>query len=117
MPDIALWVLIALVVLIVMTLAATLKIIRQQQVALVERLGKFRRTLEPGPHLVVPFFDQVRYTLDMRELVVPFPPQGVITEDNLMVSIDSVIYFQIVDPVRRGAETAVVAGLRVKMRF
>ncbi|HRA04719.1 MAG TPA: SPFH domain-containing protein, partial [Arachnia sp.] len=104
MPDIALWVLIALVVLIVMTLAATLKIIRQQQVALVERLGKFRRTLEPGPHLVVPFFDQVRYTLDMRELVVPFPPQGVITEDNLMVSIDSVIYFQIVDPVRAAYE-------------
>ncbi|MHA6512158.1 SPFH domain-containing protein [Tessaracoccus sp. Z1128] len=87
-----------------MMLAATLKIIRQQQVALVERLGKFRKALEPGPHLVVPFFDQVRYTLDMREQVVPFPPQGVITEDNLMVSIDSVIYFQIVDPVRAAYE-------------
>jgi len=104
MPDITFWVLIALVILIVMILAATLKIIRQQQVALVERLGKFRKALEPGPHLVVPFFDQVRYTLDMREQVVPFPPQGVITEDNLMVSIDSVIYFQIVDPVRAAYE-------------
>ena len=59
-----------------------------------------RRTLEPGPHLVVPLFDKVRYNLDMRENVVPFPPQGVITEDNLMVNIDSVIYFQIIDPVR-----------------
>ena len=60
----------------------------------------FRKALKPGPHLVVPFIDQIRYTLDMREQVVPFPPQGVITEDNLMVSIDSVIYFQIVDSVR-----------------
>ena len=104
MPDVSIFIMIGVAVLVIATLAATLKIIRQQQVALVERLGKFRRTLEPGPHLVVPFFDQVRYTLDMRELVVPFPPQGVITEDNLMVSIDSVIYFQIVDPVRAAYE-------------
>lgn len=87
MPDPTLFILIGAVVVVVLLLAATLKIIRQQQVALVERLGKFRKALEPGPHLVVPFFDQVRYTLDMREQVVPFPPQGVITEDNLMVSI------------------------------
>ena len=91
-------------VLVVLVLSASLKIIRQQQVALVERLGKFRKELRPGPHLVVPFFDQVRYTLDMREQVVPFPPQGVITEDNLMVSIDSVIYFQVVDPGRAAYE-------------
>ncbi|WP_052460073.1 SPFH domain-containing protein [Tessaracoccus massiliensis] len=104
MPDATLFILIAAVVVVVLLLAATLKIIRQQQVALVERLGKFRKALEPGPHLVVPFFDQIRYTLDMREQVVPFPPQGVITEDNLMVSIDSVIYFQIVDPKRAAYE-------------
>ena len=104
MPEPTIFVLIALVIVVVLLLAATLKIIRQQQVALVERLGKFRKALEPGPHLVVPFFDQIRYTLDMREQVVPFPPQGVITEDNLMVSIDSVIYFQIVDPVRAAYE-------------
>ena len=104
MPDPTLFILIGAVVVVVLLLAATLKIIRQQQVALVERLGKFRKALEPGPHLVVPFFDQVRYTLDMREQVGPFPPQGVITEDNLMVSIDSVIYFQIVDPKRAAYE-------------
>ena len=104
MPEPSLIILIALVVVVVLLLAATLKIIRQQQVSLVERLGKFRKALEPGPHLVVPFFDQIRYTLDMREQVVPFPPQGVITEDNLMVSIDSVIYFQVVDPVRAAYE-------------
>lgn len=104
MPELSLILLVVLVVVLVLALAATLKIIRQQQVALVERLGKFRRALDPGPHLVIPFFDQVRYVLDMREQVVPFPPQGVITEDNLMVSIDSVIYFQIVDPVRAAYE-------------
>ena len=52
----------------------------------------------------MPLIDSVRYTMDMREAVVPFPPQGVITEDNLMVSIDSVIYFQVVDPVRAAYE-------------
>ena len=84
--------------------AAAIRVIRQQRVGVVERLGKFNRTLEPGPHLVVPVLDKVRYNLDMRENVVPFPPQGVITEDNLMVTIDSVIYFQIIDPVRAAYE-------------
>ncbi len=104
MPPVFTLILCILAVLVVMVLAATLKIIRQQQVAIVERLGKFRKVLDPGPHLVVPFLDQIRYALDMREEVVPFPPQGVITEDNLIVSIDSVIYFQIVDPVRAAYE-------------
>ncbi|MDX6259185.1 MAG: hypothetical protein QOH84_873 [Kribbellaceae bacterium] len=95
-------VVIALAVIII--LSSAVKVIRQQRVGVVERLGKFNRTLEPGPHLLVPVLDKVRYNLDMRELVVPFPPQGVITEDNLMVSIDSVIYFQIIDPVRAAYE-------------
>ncbi len=95
---------IVIVVLAVALLTQALKVIRQQQVGIVERLGKFRRTLDPGPHLLVPLIDNVRYTMDMREAVVPFPPQGVITEDNLMVSIDSVIYFQVVDPVRAAYE-------------
>ena len=85
-------------------LVSSIKVIRQQQVGVVERLGKFSRVLDPGPHLVIPVIDTVRHNLDMREAVVPFPPQGVITEDNLMVSIDSVIYFQIVDPVRAAYE-------------
>ena len=95
---------IVLVVLVVMGMSMAVRIVKQQRLAVVERLGKFRRTLEPGPHLLIPMIDSVRYLLDMREEVVPFPPQGVITEDNLMVSIDSVIYFQIVDPVRAAYE-------------
>jgi regulator of protease activity HflC (stomatin/prohibitin superfamily) len=89
---------------VIFILASSIKVIRQQRVGVVERLGKFKRTLEPGPHLLVPVLDKVRLNLDMRETVVPFPPQGVITEDNLMVSIDSVIYFQVIDPVRAAYE-------------
>ncbi|MFT3861616.1 SPFH domain-containing protein [Micropruina sp.] len=95
---------IVVIIMAVALLTQSLKVVRQQQVGIVERLGKFRRTLDPGPHLLVPLIDSVRYTMDMREAVVPFPPQGVITEDNLMVSIDSVIYFQVVDPVRAAYE-------------
>lgn len=93
-----------LIVAVVVFLAQAVKIIHTQQVGLIERLGKFRKKLDPGPHLVVPILDRVAYKLDMREQVQPFPPQGVITQDNLMVSIDSVIYFQIVDPVRAAYE-------------
>ncbi|HYP44316.1 MAG TPA: SPFH domain-containing protein [Propionibacteriaceae bacterium] len=97
-------VLIAAVVAVIFLLSNSVRVVRQQRVAVVERLGKFKRTLEPGPHLLVPVLDQVRYNIDMRENVVPFPPQGVITEDNLMVNIDSVIYFQVIDPVRAAYE-------------
>jgi regulator of protease activity HflC (stomatin/prohibitin superfamily) len=97
-------VVLAIALAVIFFIGNAVRVIRQQRVGIVERLGKFRRTLEPGPHLVVPLFDKVRYNLDMRENVVPFPPQGVITEDNLMVNIDSVIYFQIIDPVRAAYE-------------
>ena len=89
---------------VIFILASSIRVIRQQRVGMVERLGRFNRTLEPGPHLLIPVLDKVRYNLDMRENVIPFPPQGVITEDNLMVGIDSVIYFQIVDPERAAYE-------------
>ena len=89
---------------VIFFLASSIRVIRQQRVGMVERLGRFNRTLEPGPHLLIPVLDKVRYNLDMRENVIPFPPQGVITEDNLMVGIDSVIYFQIVDPERAAYE-------------
>jgi len=96
--------LLVLVILVVVVLGSGVKIIRQQRVGIVERLGKFNRQLDPGPHLVIPFVDRVTEKLDIREQVVPFPPQGVITEDNLMVSIDSVIYFQVIDPMRANYE-------------
>ncbi|MDX6240105.1 MAG: hypothetical protein QOG10_4925 [Kribbellaceae bacterium] len=86
--------------LVVVTLVKSVRVVQQQTVGIVERFGKFKVGLQPGLNLLTPFVDKVRYTIDMREQVVAFPPQGVITEDNLMVSIDSVIYFQVNDPVR-----------------
>ena len=63
-----------------------------------ERLGRYQRTLNPGLSIIIPFVDRMRPLIDMREQVVSFPPQPVITEDNLVVQIDSVIYFQVTDP-------------------
>ena len=64
---------------------------------IVERLGKYHKTLTPGLNVLVPFIDRRRPLIDMREQVVSFPPQPVITEDNLVVSIDTVVYFQVTD--------------------
>jgi regulator of protease activity HflC (stomatin/prohibitin superfamily) len=76
----------------------TIRIVPQAQAFIVERLGRYHRTLTPGLNIVVPFIDGVKTTVDLREQVVSFPPQPVITSDNLVVSIDTVIYFQVTDP-------------------
>jgi regulator of protease activity HflC (stomatin/prohibitin superfamily) len=92
-------IIVGVVAVIVLTvLARTVRIIPQARAAVVERLGRYSRTLSPGLALVVPFVDRIRPMIDLREQVVSFPPQPVITEDNLVVSIDSVIYFQVTDP-------------------
>src|SRR6266705_2172825 len=95
---VAVIVIIIVALIVVVTLARTIRIIPQARAGVVERLGRYSRTLTPGLALVVPFVDRVRPLLDLREQVVSFPPQPVITEDNLVVSIDSVIYFQVTDP-------------------
>ncbi|GAA3443560.1 SPFH domain-containing protein [Planomonospora venezuelensis] len=79
-------------------LIRTVRIVPQATAGIVERLGRYHRTLLPGLNLVVPFIDRIKGTIDLREQVVSFPPQPVITSDNLVVSIDTVIYFQVVDP-------------------
>jgi regulator of protease activity HflC (stomatin/prohibitin superfamily) len=84
--------------LVLLTLARTIRIVPQARAGVVERLGRYSRTLTPGLTLVVPFVDRIRDMIDMREQVVSFAPQPVITEDNLVVSIDTVIYFQVTDP-------------------
>ncbi|MBB2941428.1 regulator of protease activity HflC (stomatin/prohibitin superfamily) [Actinoplanes lutulentus] len=91
---------IVIAVLAVTTLVKSVRIVPQQRMDVVERLGKYKRTLSPGLNLLVPFVDAVRTKVDMREQVVSFPPQPVITSDNLVVSIDTVLYFKVVDPVR-----------------
>ena len=94
----ALIVLGVLVLFVLVVLARTLRVIPQARAGVVERLGRYSRTLTPGLALVVPFVDRVRPLLDLREQVVSFDPQPVITQDNLVVNIDTVIYFQVTDP-------------------
>jgi regulator of protease activity HflC (stomatin/prohibitin superfamily) len=94
----ALIVLLVVAVLVLWTLARTIRIIPQARAGVVERLGRYSRTLTPGLAIVIPFIDRIRETVDLRETVVSFPPQPVITEDNLVVNIDTVIYFQVTDP-------------------
>jgi len=91
-------VLAVLVLFILVVLARTIRVIPQARAGVVERLGRYSRTLTPGLTLVVPFVDRVKPLLDLREQVLSFEPQPVITQDNLVVNIDSVIYFQITDP-------------------
>ena len=102
----ALVVLILLVVFAVAVLGKTVRIVPQARAGIVERFGKYKASLPAGLNIVVPFVDKVRYMIDLREQVVSFPPQPVITEDNLVVSIDTVIYFQVTDPVAATYEIA-----------
>jgi regulator of protease activity HflC (stomatin/prohibitin superfamily) len=90
-------VLLVVAALVLFTLARTIRIIPQARAGVVERLGRYSRTLTPGLTIVVPFIDRIRDMMDLREQVVSFDPQPVITEDNLVVSIDTVIYFQVTD--------------------
>jgi regulator of protease activity HflC (stomatin/prohibitin superfamily) len=84
-------------IFVISTLLRAIRIIPQARAGVVERLGKYHKTLQPGLNLVIPIIDRVRPLIDMREQVVSFPPQPVITEDNLVVSIDTVVYFQVTD--------------------
>jgi regulator of protease activity HflC (stomatin/prohibitin superfamily) len=84
-------------IIVLAVFARTVRIVPQARARVVERLGRYHRTLSPGLALVVPFIDRLRPLIDLREQVVSFPPQPVITEDNLVVNIDSVIYFQVTD--------------------
>ena len=94
-------VLIVLALFVFITAAMGVRIVPQARAGVVERLGRYSRTLEPGLTLIVPYVDRVKPLIDLREQVVTFPPQPVITEDNLVVGIDTVIYFTVTDPARR----------------
>ncbi|MDN6331721.1 MAG: SPFH/Band 7/PHB domain protein [Micrococcaceae bacterium] len=91
-------VLAVLAVFVIIVLLRSVRIVPQARAGIVERLGKYQRTLGPGLTLLIPFVDRLLPLLDLRENVVSFPPQPVITEDNLVVSIDTVVYFQITEP-------------------
>src|SRR6059036_211234 len=91
-------VVLALAFFVLVVVLRAIRIVPQARAGVVERVGRYQRTLQPGLALLVPFVDRLRPLIDLREQVVSFPPQPVITEDNLVVNIDSVIFFQVTDP-------------------
>jgi regulator of protease activity HflC (stomatin/prohibitin superfamily) len=92
--------------IVLVALVRAVRIVSQATAAVVERLGRYNRTLDPGLHFLVPFIDRVRELVDLREQVVAFPPQPVITQDNVTISIDTVFYFTVTDPFRATYEVA-----------
>lgn len=93
----ALWVILAIVILVMA--AKGIKIVRPWQKGLIERLGKYQRTVDSGLTVIIPFLERM-IKVDMREQVVDVPPQGVITKDNVVVEVDAVVYYEVTDPVK-----------------
>ncbi len=97
-PLAATIIMLLLVLFIIVVIVRAVRIVRQAEAFVVERLGRYSRTMDAGLHLLVPFVDRVRSRVDLREQVFNSAPQPVITSDNLVVSIDTVMYFQVIDP-------------------
>ncbi len=92
--------LVTLSIVFLVVLAKTIKIVPQKQVLIIERLGKFHKTADAGLNIIIPFLDSVRAYIDQREQIMPIEPQPVISRDNVTMTVDAVIYFVIVDPVK-----------------
>ena len=87
-----------LVALAIVVVVKSVALIPQAEAAVIERLGRYSKTVSGQLTLLLPFIDKIRARVDLRERVVSFPPQPVITEDNLTVNIDTVVYFQVTSP-------------------
>ena len=95
----AVLILIVLIVVALLILALSVKVVRQSSALVIERLGKYHKTLDTGVHLITPFIDRVvGQVISLKEQIADFPPQPVITKDNVTMQIDTVVYFQITDP-------------------
>ena len=94
------WAIVVLVlgVISLVVLCASVRIVRQATAVVIERLGKYHKTLETGIHLILPFFDRTSKPISLKEIVADFNPQAVITKDNVTMQIDTVVYFQVTDP-------------------
>ncbi|MBO4816361.1 MAG: SPFH/Band 7/PHB domain protein [Clostridia bacterium] len=92
--------LIAILVIIVIIALKSFKVVRQSEVYIIERLGKFHKIADAGLTIIVPFIDHVRSVVSLKEQTMDIPPQGVITEDNVTITIDTVVFYQITDPAK-----------------
>ena len=94
------WFLIILLVIIVVIALASIKVVKQSEVYIIERLGKFQKVADAGLTIIIPFFDQIRSVVSLKQQTMDIPPQGVITKDNVTINIDTVVFYQITDPAK-----------------
>ena len=94
------WILIVLLVIILIIAFFSIKIVKQAEVYIIERLGKFYKVADAGLTVIIPFFDHVRSVVSLKQQTMDIPPQGVITKDNVTITIDTVVFYQITDPAK-----------------
>ena len=94
------WFLIVLLVIILIIAFNTIKIVKQSEVYIIERLGKFHKIADAGLTIIVPFIDHVRSVVSLKQQTMDIPPQGVITHDNVTITIDTVVFYRITDPAK-----------------
>lgn len=94
------WFLVALLVIVLIIAFMSIKVVRQAEVYIIERLGKFHKIADAGLTIIVPFFDHVRSVVSLKQQTMDIPPQGVITKDNVTITIDTVVFYQITDPAK-----------------
>lgn len=100
------WVFLALILLVAAFAATSIRVITQSRAGIVERLGKFHGVAETGVNVLIPIIDHMRAIIDLREQLVDYPPQPVITKDNVTMQIDTVVYYQVTDPIKYTYEIA-----------
>ena len=94
------WFLLVLLIIILIIAAMSIKIVKQSEVYIIERLGKFYKVADAGLTIIVPFLDHVRSVVSLKQQTMDVPPQGVITKDNVTITIDTVVFYQIADPAK-----------------
>ena len=111
-----LWVLIALLVIILIIAFNTIKVVKQSEVYIIERLGKFHKVADAGLTVIIPFVDHVRSIVSLKQQTMDIPPQGVITQDNVTITIDTVVFYKITDPeiqnLKKGIEYLAITTIR-----
>jgi regulator of protease activity HflC (stomatin/prohibitin superfamily) len=115
-PETALTVLlVALIIFVVIAFLKTIRIVPQREAFIVERLGKYSKTLEAGFHMLIPFIDRVAYKLTLKEQAIDVKPQVCITRDNISVEVDGILYLQVIDPKKAsyGIENFLFASIQI----
>ena len=94
------WFLLILLAIVLIIAFKSIKVVRQAEVYIIERLGKFHKIADAGLTIIIPFFDHVRSVVSLKQQTMDIPPQGVITKDNVTITIDTVVFYQITDPAK-----------------